>query len=470
MPCESSPHQLKPASLGVADIVFFVVAAAAPLGATLGAAPVVFAIGGAGAPGLYLIASVVLLLFAIGFAAMSRYVVSAGGFADIVSRGLGKKAGHMAAGVALLAYVCMLSGVYGQFAAFGADFITSIFNVEVDWRAIAFAVAALVALFGYLNIDLSARVLGVIMILEVLILLLFDIAVLMQSDFEGGLFQGFMPSQIISPGMGVALMFAFACFVGFESTTLYGEEAKNPKRTVPRATYVAILTIGGFYILTTWCIGLAYQSSDVQAAASDNFVNFVFDVNTEYVGAWSTFTMKILAITSIFAVLLSFHNALCRYLFSLARERFLPTILSHVHPRQSSPYIASIVLSCSTSLVLLAFMIGDADPIDDLFVLMVALGTLSVLTLQTMGAFAVLAFFRRIKERNLWVHQVLPGIGALGLLLISVLAYTNFSALSGVERGIVTMLPWCVLAVALLGALNSWRAVAKHGVIGSPAG
>ncbi|QEM81810.1 APC family permease [Halomonas binhaiensis] len=468
MPCESSAHQLKPASLGVADIVFFVVAAAAPLGATLGAAPVVFAIGGAGAPGLYLIASIVLLLFAIGFAAMSRYVVSAGGVADLVSRGLGKKAGHMAAGVALLAYVCLLSGVYGQFAAFGADLVASIFSVEIDWRILAFAIAALVALFGYLNIDLSARVLGVLMVLEVLILLLFDIAVLMQSEFEKGFLQGFMPSQIVSPGMGVALMFAFACFVGFESTTLYGEEAKNPKRTVPRATYIAILMIGGFYTLTTWCIGLAYQTGDVQAAASDNYVNFIFAVNTEYVGAWSTFTMKILAVTSIFAVLLSFHNALCRYLFSLARERFLPVALSFVHPHQSSPYIASVVLSCSTALILLAFMLGNADPVDNLYLWMVALGTLSVLTLQTLGGFAVVAFFWRIEERKWWKHQILPSIGAVGLLLISILAYANFSELSGVERGIVTLLPWCIPAVALLGALNSRRVVAQHGAIGSP--
>lgn len=458
---ETTVNQLKPATLGVADIVFFVVAAAAPLGATLGAAPVVFAIGGAGAPGLYLIASVVLLLFAIGFAAMSRYIVSAGGFADIVGNGLGRKAGHAAAGIALLAYTCMLSGVYGQFAAFGADLISSLFSINTDWRLVAFLIAALVALFGYLNIDMSARILGVLMILEVLILLVFDIAVLMQVDFSGNVFQGFTVSQIISPGMGVALMFAFACFVGFESTIIYGEEAKNPKRTVPLATYIALLIIGGFYTLTTWCIGLAYQDTDVQAAASSNLVGFVFDANTQYVGAWSTMTMQVLAVTSIFAVLLSFHNALCRYLFSLAREQFLPKKISEIHPKQSSPYIASLVLSLLTGTILAAFMLAGADPINNLFVWMVALGTLSVLTLQTLGAFSVVAFFRRVKGRSLWKHQILPGMGALGLLFISVLAFSNFSELSGVESGVIALLPWCVPIVALLGVLNSRKTNAK---------
>jgi Amino acid permease len=61
-----------------------------------------------------------------------------------------------------------------------------------------------------------------------------------QGPFSEMKFAGTFPTDFTVPGMGAALMFAFACFVGFESTTLYGEEARNPERTVPRATYVAI--------------------------------------------------------------------------------------------------------------------------------------------------------------------------------------------------------------------------------------
>ncbi|WP_447411928.1 amino acid permease, partial [Clostridium perfringens] len=76
--------------------------------------------------------------------------------------------------------------------------------------------------------------------------------------------------------------------------------------------------------------------------------NFVYAANTQFVGQWSTSLMQILAITSVFAVLLSFHNALCRYLFALARSGFLPQQLSSVHPRFRSPYKASITLSVIT--------------------------------------------------------------------------------------------------------------------------
>lgn len=453
----ASQQKLKSASLGVSDIVFFVIAAAAPLGATLGAGPVVFAVGGSGAPGIYLIASIVLLLFAIGFAAMSRHVVSAGGFAELVNHGLGRMAGHAAAGVALLAYVCMLTGIYGQFAAFGADVLSSFAGVHLEWSWVAIIVIALVGLFGYLDVNVSAKILGVLMVLEVLILLVFDVAVILQTDASSFTWAGFRPSEISGPGLGVALMFAFCCFVGFESTTIYGEEAKNPKRAVPLATYIAIAIIGVFYTLTTWCLGLAYANSDVQAVAGADMINFVFNANTQYVGEWSTEIMKVLVITSVFAVLLSFHNALCRYLFALARSSFVPNRLSQVHAKHSSPHIASVVLTACTVAVIGAFILSKADPIQHLYMWMVGLGTLGVLVLQALGAMAVLGFTLKTKKCSFWEGLVAPALGGGGLLVVVLLAVMNFGELSGAKEGIATLLPWLVLVAALLGIINVRR-------------
>ena len=57
---------------------------------------------------------------------------------------------------------------------------------------------------------------------------------------------------MFGPGFGVTLMLAFGSYVGFEATALYGEEAKNPRRAVPRATYIALAVITVFYLVTTW--------------------------------------------------------------------------------------------------------------------------------------------------------------------------------------------------------------------------
>lgn len=458
MQIEPTQQGLKPKSLGVSDIVFFVIAAAAPLGATLGAGPVVFAMGGAGAPGIYLIASLVLLLFAIGFAAMSRHVISAGGFAELVTHGLGRAAGNAAGGIALLAYIAMLTGIYGQFAAFGADLALSMAGWHLDWRVIALLIIGLIGIFGYMDVKVSAKVLGVLMIFEILILVIFDIAVFAQTDAKNFSWNGFMPSQIFTPGLGVALMFAFCCFVGFESTTIYGEEAKDPSRTVPLATYVAIAIIGIFYTLTTWCLGLAYANSDVQNVAGADMINFVFNANTKYVGALSTEIMKVLVVTSVFAVLLSFHNALSRYLFALARSSFLPRKLSQVHPKHASPHVASVALSITTVIAVGVFMLTNADPIQHLYLWMVGLGTLAVLALQTLGAAAVVGFTFKTNKCSKWQGVIAPTLGGCGLATAVVLAVANFDELTGAKEGIATLLPWLVVIAALLGVINGFRA------------
>lgn len=449
--------QLRPASLGVTDIVFFVIAAAAPLGATLGVAPVVFAIGGQGAPGIYLIASVALLLFAIGFAAMSRHVISAGGFAELVRVGVGRMAGNAAAGIAVLAYICMLAGIYGQFAGFGAETAHALLGVNMDWRVLVLGVLVVVGIFGYLDVNVSAKVLGVLMLGEVLILLIFDFAVLWQADTTAVSFDAFMPSEIVSPGLGVALMFAFCCFVGFESTTIYGEEARNPNKTIPMATYLSIAIIGVFYTVTTWCLGIAYANRDVKAVAGEDLINFVFNANTQFVGALSTEIMQVLVVTSIFAVLLAFHNALSRYLFALARSGFIPRRLHQVHVKHSSPHVASLVLSVISLVVVGAFVIAQADPIQQLFMWMVGLGTLSVLVLQTLGAAAVVGFTLKTKKCGFWQGIVAPVLGGSVLFAVCLLAVMNFGELVGAKEGLITLLPWLVVAAAAIGILNGLR-------------
>lgn len=447
---EVNVGNLRKSSIGVTGIVFFVVAAAAPLAAIVGAGPVVFAAGGEGAPGLYLIASIVLLLFAVGFAAMSRYVTSAGGFAATVSRGLGNRLGYATAGVAIVAYAGMLIGLYGQFAIFLSDLLKNFFGLDINWFILAATGVIVVGILSYLDVNLSAAVLGVLMIAEVLLLLIFDVSVLAQGGSSGINIDNFSPSNVFSPGIGIGMLFAFACFVGFEATTIYGEEAKNPKKTVAIATYVSIGLIGFFYVLTTWAVGLAYGSGNASAAAAEDPVGFVLNANTQFVGQWSTDVMQVLIVTSVFAVLLSFQNTLSRYFFSLGRSGLLPSALGKTHPKFKSPYIAGVFLTVLSLVVLGIFAIAGADPFMNVYLWLVGLGTLGVLVLQALGAIAVVGYFAKEKKVNVWVGAIAPGLGAIGLIFAIYLAVTNFSQLTAVNEGPVTLLPWLIIVFGLV--------------------
>src|SRR5450755_4769157 len=114
---EASPpseQSLRRNQLGTGNIVFLVLAAAAPMAAVVVTVPLSVGFGdGAGTPGAYLLAGVTLLLFAIGYVAMSRHIVNAGAFYAYVTKGLGRPLGMSTAMIAVLAYNAWVIAVVG---------------------------------------------------------------------------------------------------------------------------------------------------------------------------------------------------------------------------------------------------------------------------------------------------------------------------------------------------------------------
>ncbi|MFP3459989.1 APC family permease [Arthrobacter globiformis] len=462
---------LKRNAVGVPGIVFFVVAAAAPLAATLGASPVAFASLGVGAPGAYIIAGIVLILFAVGYAAMSRFVTSTAGFAAYLESGFGRIAGFVGAALALLSYTCMLIALYGILGFFTSAIVADLTGLQLDWKIWSLIAWAGVAILGYLEINLSAKVLGVLMIGEVLILAIFDVVVIAQGGASGVNVDAFQPSNVFSSGLGVALLFAASCFVGFEATAIYGEEAKDPRRTVPRATYAAVTLIAVFYAISTWAISLAHGSDAVQAAAADDPGNFVFTVTTEYVGHWATVLMNVLLVTSSFAVLVAFHNTLARYSFALGRAGALPRSLGKSHHRWQSPHRASLAVTIVSITVLGSFMLAGADPFAELYAWLIGVGTLGIVVMQCATSFAVLVFFlrRNRAEPRLWSGVIAPVLGGLGLAGAAFLAVTNWDLLTGAKEGLPTLLPWLVVLAVVAGVLwatfSEIRSVTNAGLV-----
>jgi amino acid transporter len=140
------------------------------------------------------------------------------------------------------------------FAAAAAGFVSENLGIDLPWWVYAFIGMAIIAVLGYRQVDLSVKVLAILVSLEFLIVLILDAAILIQGG-QGGIAPlnavPFTWASFLGGSVAIALLFNFASFIGFEATT-YSEEARDPKRTVPRATYVAVLTIGIFYTVTTY--------------------------------------------------------------------------------------------------------------------------------------------------------------------------------------------------------------------------
>lgn len=443
--------------LGVPGIVFLVLAAVAPLTGMIVIAAIGIAVGnGGGMVAAFLLATVVLLLFAVGYAQMSRVLTSAGGFYAFVVKGLGRTPGLVAGFIAMLGYNCFVAGAIGTSGFFTSTAIDDVFGLKLDWLFWSALSVALVLLLSRRGIAVSAKVLGASLILEVSILLIMDFSVLFRHGFS---FAAFSPSVMFQGAGGLALLFAANAFIGFEATALFGEEARDPKRTIPRATYIAIGFIGVFAAFTTWAVVSAIGAEQAQdvAAAHLSSGDLVLSVAQEYLGGPLTKVMLLLLVVSLFAALLALHNSATRYLYALGRVGVLPRVLGKTSPRNGAPRYASIVQLLFGSVVALAFRLAGLDPVADLTASMTGFGTLGILTLQLFAAVAILVYFRRTRDRRVVKTLIAPGLGAVGLGLIVTLAIVNFPTLAGSSNGVVPLLPWLLLVVALAGlALAGW--------------
>lgn len=430
----ASGDELIRGSLGAWEIAFFTIAAAGPLLVVAGFAPLAFMIGGVGAVGAQLIAGVVLLLFAVGLTRMAVRIRNSGAFYAYIGRGLGKPVGGGAAVLALVAYSVIATGQLGAVGAFAVGPMKEITGLDVPWPVWSFGALFIVAFLGHRKVSLSAKVLGVALLSEASILLVLAVAVLVRGGPEGIDLSGFEPNSIFA-GAGSGAMFAivFGAFIGFESTAIYSEEARDPARTLPRAVYLAVGFLAIFYTFMAWVIVVAYGKSEIASAATKDPVGLVFAAMEKYVGHPAVVVTEILLVSSAFASVLAFHNTATRYIFALGRERLLPKRLAQVHPVHGSPYVASRVQAIFAFCVIFIFMLIGADPYLEVFLLMVAPGVLAVVVLQALCSVAIVVFFNHHEKQHgltHWSTTVAPAFSFLALSVASWLIATNFEYFS----------------------------------------
>ena len=460
-PEETPETALHKGRLGVLGVVFFVVAAAAPLVGMTGAVPVAIVAGnGAAAPGAYVVAGIVLLLFSVGYAAMASKVTNVGAFFAYVGRGLGIIPGVGSAFVSLVAYLAVQLAVYGFFGGVVTAQMADKLDISWKWWVWTLIAWAVVTGLSALSVDVGAKVLGVLMTLELASLLITAFAVMFSSSKPEGIDIGasFAPSNIFVGGLastaGIALAFAFASYIGFEATAIYGEESKDPHKTVPRATYLAVISIMVIFGFTAFAMvtGLGHsQVVDQTVALSSvgdvplaNPANVLFSVADTYVGTWMADLMSWLVISSLFAGLLAFQNSAARYFYAMGRAGVLPRALDRVNGR-GAPVVATLTTSVISFVVIVIFVAKGWDPVLNLFYWFSGLAVIAIVFVEILVSLAVIAFFSRHRgEVSIWASLFAPLLSIGGLIVGLWLLMSRFGLLAGtVKEGVdPTVSPW----------------------------
>jgi amino acid transporter len=451
---ERASTELRRNAMGAPEMVFLVIAFAAPLAASTTNVPMAIGLGnGVGAPGTWLLVGLLLALFSVGYTAMSRQISNAGAFYAYITAGLGRGAGVGSGYVALVAYfasVILIGAFFGFFASAALD---SEFGISVSWPVCSMIGLGLVFALCYLGVQTSVRLLGVLLALETTLLVAIILAVLFNHGPGAYPISSFDPGEVFSGTPGIALAFCFSTFLGFEATAIFSEEARDPKRTVARATYVAIAIIAVLYLAASWSAVAAFGSSGAVARAGDDPGSMIFQVAGDNLGAWSLHAFNILIVTSLFAVLIAAHNSASRYLFALARDGWLPARLGATHPRYRSPHVAALVQITTSAAVVLAYAIAGADPFTQLGATFVGMTTLGIVSLMVVVSIAVVGYFRREgRHATLWTGTIAPIASAVLLAGTLVLIIDNFGLLTGSDSTVIHLLP-LVLIVAFVAGL-----------------
>src|SRR4051794_27223215 len=222
--------------------------------------------------------------------------------------------------------------------------------------------------------------------------------------------QPFNPHHAVGGMSGVfkGMVFAILAFIGFEASAPLGEEAKNPRRAVPRAVVGSAIAIGLFYVLCAyaWVFGAGFDGFVAQATGADPWRNLgkVF---------WSSgWILVFLAIcNSIAANSNAAVNAATRVFYSLARNGLAPKQLGHTHPEYKTPHIAIIWMSVFA--LVLALAVGAIwDPLTGFAMIATAAVPVVILVYMLVSAGCIVHYaVRRRAPFNPLLHLVLPAAG-----------------------------------------------------------
>src|ERR671938_1049612 len=286
---------------------------------------------------------------------LAKLFPSAGGMYTYAARSLGPWAGFLVAWLFILFEPLVAPFLYLEFGwAMNEVFQNSVgWHYSGQWWVWVVLMTVVVFLLTYRDVRLSTTAGVLLGAFEIGIFAALALWMLFSNAGDLNL-QPFNPNHAAGDWSGVfkGMVFAILAFIGFEAAAPLGEEARNPRRTVPRAVVGSAIAIGLFYVLCSyaWVFGAGFDNFVNQATGADPWRNLgkVF---------WSTgWIVVFLAIcNSIAANSNAAVNAATRVFYSLARNGLAPRQLGHTHPRFKTPHVAIIWMSLFALVLSLLF-------------------------------------------------------------------------------------------------------------------
>lgn len=339
----STSGHLESHSIGLAAVSAQSAALIGPAaGAVAGLAFVVSFSGGA-TPLAFLIGFAVCLCIAAVIGEYAKRLPSAGSFYTYLTQTFGAKSGFVAGVLLFGAYLLLFPFQLDFFGNFVSTWLAG-GGVHISWVWFSLALIVFSTGLGILGVKPSLRTGLVGLAIEMTILTVFAIIIVVHGGKTGNTFQAFKPSSSLkgTSGLLLGVVYTIFSFVGFESATTLGDEAKEPRRTIPRAVLLTTVIVGVFFVFVAYAVAIGYgfTTKDIAALVS---APAPFNALADQFGSGTLSAFVNLAVISSFIALnIVTVIAVSRIFWKMGRDGLLPQALAKVNHHQS-PYVASLV-------------------------------------------------------------------------------------------------------------------------------
>ena len=355
----NEPPALRSGSLTFLEVLATSVALIGPSMTPILIAPYMFANAGNGTWLAYAFGGTMLVFVALNINQFARRSSEAGSMYGYVAGNLGPMLGAIAGCSLLWAYGFVASAVLGAMALF-VELLLGYGNLHAPAVAIVCVIAIVAWQAAYRGVQVSAIVMLVLEAISVTVICVLIGIVLVKHgpslDASQVKIAGGFPG-----GVGLAIMFAVFSFVGFESATAFGAEARNPLVTIPRAVIGSVVFVSIFFIVATYAEVLGLRGTptplDKQTFPLGTLAG-VFDVG------YLRIPIAVGALASAFSVCLACITTAGRVAYAMATAGLLPPSFARIEPRHDTPNVAVTVVTTLTLAVAAIALAAGVAPID----------------------------------------------------------------------------------------------------------
>jgi amino acid transporter len=351
--------RLKPNCLGFTELLAQGIALISPTMTAALIVPVMYSNTGDWSWLSYALGTVMLLFVAYNLNQFARRSTGAGSMYAYTCRGLGLTAGGISGWSLIWAYLGIsMAGTTG--ASIFANTLLGMMGMHVPFVAL-FGACNLISWYcAWKNVQLSAVLMLVLEGISMAFILLLSFIVLTQHHFVLDAAQ-FQVSQLPWSSVGLGVVVAVFSLVGFECATAFGDEARNPLRTIPKAVYWSLIISGVFFVFVTYVEVMGTRGYSTPLDKIDAPLNVLAQL--AHVPILEVI-LSLGAMVSFFALNLSTINAGARVIYAMGRHGLFHSSTADTHATNETPHVAVTAMALIAFSVPSAAFIGGVEPLD----------------------------------------------------------------------------------------------------------